>query len=360
MARRKSTYIFAPDQKRRKSPGCLILFLAILLAFMVLILLSNEAMNRKLDLTTARIPVMALDKAFENFSVLHISDLHAAEIGGNADAWRTLLYGKRYHAVVLTGDMVGKSGNYTPLLSLIEILRGINAEAPIYFIAGDDDPPPLISAYRGTPEVYADWVIAAVNAGAVYLDAPQSQQAGKNNVWFTPEYLYGIDVAGMLSSLTQQKDDMEQKGMQYEAEGGASYRALLARLEAVQRTVDAVKTMTSNDMQIAVTHAPLAVEYVRTAVEWADLDGVFNIRHVNLVMAGHFVGGQWRLPNLGPIYVPEAGWFPGDSGILGLQRLNSVNQYISGGLGSSSYYPMPGRLFNAPSASLLIFTARIE
>jgi predicted MPP superfamily phosphohydrolase len=95
-------------------------------------------------------------------------------------------------------------------------------------------------------------------------------------------------------------------------------------------------------------------------VAWASQEEPFSIRQVDLVMAGHFVGGQWRLFGLGPIYVPELGWFPGDTGIMGLQRINSVNQYVTGGLGASTFYPMPGRLFNPPSAALLTFTARIE
>ncbi len=360
MARRQNNYIFAPESKRRKGPGCSVLFLAVLLAALILSMLSNEAMNRKLELVTAKIPVMSLDKTFENFTVLHISDLHAAAVGQDLEAWRTLLYGKRYSAVVLSGDMVGKSGEFAPLVSLLEALQKINADAPIYVVAGDEDPPPLVSAYRGTPEVYADWVLAAKKAGAIYLDAPVSQQVGKRIVWFIPEYLYSVDVEGMAQVLTNQKEQMEAQGLPYEAQGGASYRALVARLDAMARSAEALKAMTDKDLQIAVSHVPLGVDYVRTAVEWADVEKIFSIRRVNLVLAGHFVGGQWRLLSMGPVYVPEMGWFPGDEGILGLQRINSVNQYITGGLGASSFYPMPGRLFNTPNVALLSFTAKIE
>ncbi|MCL1854901.1 MAG: hypothetical protein FWF86_04130 [Clostridia bacterium] len=338
----------------------MILLAAALLAVFVLVLLSNISMNRRLEVTAVKVPAMALDRSFENLTVLHISDLHADPMGHDMNIWRTALYGKGYSAAVLTGDMVGKTGDYQPLVSLINILRQINAAAPIYFIAGDDDPPPVISAYRGTPEVLADWVLAAQGAGALYLDAPMSQQSDKRTVWFVPEVLYSMDVAGMAESLARQKADMETLGKQYEADGGASYRALCNRLDAMERSADAIKAMTPQDLQIAVSHAPLDVEYVRMAVEWAEPKAVFGFRSVALVLAGHFVAGQWRLPGIGPVYVPETGWFPGDEGIVGMQRINSVNQYTSGGVGASSFYPMPGRLFNAPSAALLSFTARIE
>lgn len=360
MARRKNTYIFAPETKKRRGPGCLVIFLALVLATLMLVLFANENLNRKVDLTTAKVPVMSLDKAYENFTVLLISDLHGRDLGMNADLWRTVLYGKRFGAVVLSGDMVGKSGDSAPLVTLIETLKKINSTAPVYFCAGDDDPSPVISTYRGSPEVMAAWVLAAQEAGGIYLDAPVNQQVGKYNVWFTPEYLYSVEAAGMLQSLTYQKEEMEAKGIQYEAEGGASYRALCYRLDVMQRTVDASKGMLSKDLQIAVTHVPLDVEYVRTAVEWADQSVVFNFRNVSLVLAGHYVGGQWRLPGLGPVYVPERGWFPGDTGVIGMERINSVSQYVSGGIGASEYYPMAGRLFNTPSVALLSFTAKIE
>jgi predicted MPP superfamily phosphohydrolase len=303
---------------------------------------------------------MSLDKKLENFTVLHISDMHGSEMGLNADAWRTLLYGKGFSAVAMTGDMVGRGGDYTPLVSLIKTLRGIKADVPIYLIAGDDDPAPVLSSLHGNPEVLADWVRAAQDAGAVYLDRPVRQSVGKLTVWFSPEYLYSVDVAGMQQSLTRQKEDMEARGQQYEGEGGASYRALCYRLEAITQSAEAIKTMTRDDLQIGLTHVPLLTDYVREMVEWADEKAVFTFRKLSLVLAGHFCGGQWRLPATGPVYVPELGWFPGDAGIVGMQRVTSISQYISGGLNASDFYPMPGRLFNTPSVTLLSFTARIE
>ena len=303
---------------------------------------------------------MSLDKAFENFTVLHISDLHGAEEKAALDIWRTLLYGKRFDAVVLSGDMVGNNNHFTPLITLIQNLQTIKPGVPIYIVAGDEDPAPLLSSFRGTPEAYADWVLAVQNAGAIYLDAPVSQTMGRGVIWFIPESLYNVDAAGMINSLTHQKEEMEARGLPYEAEGGASYRALLARIDAMERTLAATKLITPNDLQIAVTHVPLEVGYVRTALEWASQEQPLSIRRVNLVLAGHYTGGQWRFFQFGPIFIPEQGWFPGDEGFVGLQRMNSVNQYISAGLEASNLYPMPGRLLNPPSAALLTFTARIE
>ena len=156
MRRKNSTYIFAPEPKKRNRTGCLILFMAIGFAVVVLGLLTNAAMNRRLDLQTEKVRVMSLDKKFENFTLLHISDLHGAEIGLNADAWRSLLYGKDFSAVVMTGDMVGAQGDYSPLISLVKTLRQIKAGVPVYLIAGDEDPTPVVSNLHGNPEVLAE------------------------------------------------------------------------------------------------------------------------------------------------------------------------------------------------------------
>lgn len=360
MGKRKSEYIFAPEKRRGGNMGCVVTVLALVLAALVAVLLLNFATNTRVELMNEKVSVMGLDKTYEGFTVLHISDLHASELGTDAELWRSLLYSKTFHAVVLSGDMVGSGGNTEPLLSLIHILQELNANAPIYFIAGDDDPAAVISTPQGTPQVLSDWVRAAQQEGAIYLDTPVAQQVGKRTVWFVPQYLYDVDVAGMVTSLTNQKADMEAQGRQYEAEGGATYRALCYRLDVMTRTVEALKTMLSTDLQIAVSHAPLERDYIRTSLEWANKDDVFSFRSISLLLAGHYCGGQWRLPGIGPVYVPELGWFPADEGIVGMQRINSINQYVSGGLGASEDYPIKGRLFNSPSVTLLKFTATIQ
>lgn len=357
--RYRSSYIFVPD-KRRLGSGWLWLGLLAAVALCVIVLLMNQVSNGRVRLAEEKVSVMALDKNFEGFTVLHMSDMHAADLGSDVAAWKKLLHGKSFHAVVMSGDMVGSEDDYEPLLSMIHTLRTIKPDVPIYLIAGDDDPEPVISTPRGTPEALANWVRAAQQMGAIYLDAPVAQKVGKRTVWFAPEYLYDVDAEGMIASLTNQKSDMEASGKQYEAEGGAAYRALCYRLDAMQRTVEAQKAMLDTDLQIAVNHSPLDVAYVRTSLEWADQTQVFNFRNINLLLCGHVCAGQWRLPGVGPVYMPEKGFFPGDTGMMGMQRINSLNQYVSPGLGASEAHPLKGRLFNSPVVTLLKFTGAIQ
>lgn len=360
MARRKNDYLFIP-QRRRSHVGTWLLILLLLIALIAAVLVINHTTNKTVVLSTEKVHLMGLDKNYEGFTVLFISDLEASELGNDAAQWKEKLKAKTYHAVVLGGDMVGPEGNDEPLISLIHTLTTIRPDAPIFFIAGDDDPEPIPSKARGTPKVRASWIENAEAAGGIYLDAPMSVAFGKKTIWFSPQYLYEVDVDGMLGSLAKQRETMEEMGTQYDAEGGAAYRALNYRIDVYQRTSMALKNMQQGDLQIAVNHVPLDASYVRESLEWADTSKTYNFRNISLLLSGHYCGGQWRLPGGSKaLYVPELGWFQDASKLAGMQRINSLNQYISPGLGSSHFYPQKGRLFNQPTATLISYTAKLQ
>ena len=112
MGKRKSNYIFAPEKQKTGRGGCLLTVLGMLLAVILAGLLLNQAVNSHVALLEERVSVMGMDKTFEGFTVLHISDLHAGPIGSDMELWQSLLKGKAFQAVVMTGDMVGSDGNY--------------------------------------------------------------------------------------------------------------------------------------------------------------------------------------------------------------------------------------------------------
>ena len=286
--RRSKDPIFAPA--RKKHPFFIALIIVVLF-IIVTVVAFNYINNIRVTLLKQSITIPSLPKQAEKYRILHISDLHASALGSDLTAWKALLNGKSYKAVVITGDMVGKTGEYEPFLSLIHNLKQINESIPIYFIAGDEDPNPVLTTNRGTPQVLAKWVLAAQEQGAIYLDSPQMLQVGKKKVWFTPQYLYDVDVEGMLGSLNIQKADMEAQGMPYDPVGGATYRALCYRIEVMERTRIAMREMTAEDLQIAVNHAPLDTDYIRESLQWAEEVHPFSFRNISLLMCGDLCGG---------------------------------------------------------------------
>ena len=81
---------------------------------------------------------------------------------------------------------------------------------------------------------------------------------------------------------------------------------------------------------------------------------------MDLVLAGHYNGGQICLPLIGPVYVPNLGFFPGAQQVRGLMRVGEVLQHVSPGLGVNPSQLFPLRLFNPPTVTFIKLTAQIE
>ena len=119
------------------------------------------------------------------------------------------------------------------------------------------------------------------------------------------------------------------------------------------------KEFLSTDMQVVLTHTPLSEEYLEDLISWTSKEEPFSIRYARLILAGHYNGGQWRIPFVGAVYVPELGWFPEDEEVRGLSYLQGIPQYISPGLGSDPHYEhQPGRIFNSPTITKIILTRK--
>lgn len=118
-------------------------FMALLLVVLVVILLAFNGHSVKV--ANESIIVTGLPDDFEGYRILHISDLAGKNFGEGQSTLMRVIDNLSYNAVVLTGDMVGKSGDPQPLYDLIEAL---GTRRPVYFIAGDSDPAPAHGSAR--------------------------------------------------------------------------------------------------------------------------------------------------------------------------------------------------------------------
>ena len=115
----------------------------------------------------------------------------------------------------------------------------------------------------------------------------------------------------------------------------------------------------STDIQVVLTHTPLSEDYVADVVSWTGKEDLFSLRYASLILAGHYNGGQWRIPFVGAVYVPELGWFPEDGKVQGLGYVEGIPQHISPGMGSDPHYEhQPGRIFNSPVMTKITLTRR--
>lgn len=354
MAKHSKDLVFAPQRKRR---GCGFLLWLLVLFIIGLggLLVVNDSQNRGVKLEKQRVPVLGLTQDLEGFSILHISDLHGARLGEAQSLIADALKGVSYKAVCITGNMVGPSGDVQPFLDLLNIL---NKSVPILFIPGESDPAALYTTAHDSVSTLAPYITAAQEAGATYLDAPYKLTVGKATLWFSPESVFSMSADQLISSCQSQLDNLNTAANASTPDGTAAIRAVEYRLDAANRLLNARKSMKEGDLHIALSHIPLTYDYVRQLWDWQSGEGV-SLQNVTLALAGHFNGGQWRLPGMGAIYVPGLGFFPEDRQIQGLNRVSTITQYISPGLGSSNMYPyQPGRLFNPPTVTLITLTGR--
>ena len=354
MARRQQ-YIFSeePREGRRFLLGTAVVLFLLLTALFTW----NLTMNNTVTYTKEYVTIANLPKELENWTILHLSDLNGADLGNRQSAVRTAIGTRSYSCIVLSGNMVGQSGDVQPLLDLVSILP---QGTPVLLLPGDDDPPLYNLTGTGAGAIYADWALALQAAGVTILDEPIAFQREKKTIWFVPEHLYTLNIEGTLTAYQNQLDTLNAQVEALTPEQEGQKRNALYQVERMQRILEKINSMREEDIQVAVSHIPLTRQSVMEARLYADARKAFTFGHVSLVLAGGYCAGQWRIPGVGAVYVPELGFFPQDAQITGMGYLGGVWQHISPGLGPSGLYPwMPFRLFNSPGATMLVLTSSV-
>ena len=357
MRREKNKYVFAAEAGRFKRSHRIRNAILILIPMLVLsFFISNFVVSRRVRLEEVKLTILNLPPDLEEYSILHISDLHGARLGEKQKAIQTALGKTRYSCVVMTGDMLGEDGDIEPLMELIDLLPD---DTPKYLIPGDMDGTFIQTTAHGSLSPWSDWALRLQEAGVKLLDRPMSETRGKGTIRFVPEDIYTLDLDTTEAVYKKQLETLNGKKDTLSADDAARIRALEFELERIADIRELKKEFQPEDIQIVLTHTPLTEEYVQSVMSWSEKEMIYSIRYANLVLAGHYNGGQWRIPWKGAVYVPEFGWFPEDEKIMGLNWLGDIPQYISPGLGSDPHYEnMPGRVYNPPVITKITLTRK--
>jgi len=345
--RDRNQYIFASElTKRNRSHRFRNAVLLLLPILVILLWVMNITVSRRVRLEEVRLTVLNLPEDLEGFSILHLSDLHGARYGEKQKAIETALGTARYSCVVMTGDMLGEDGDVEPLLELIALMP---RDTPKFLIPGDTDGPVIETRAHSSLSVYTEWAQTLQEAGVQILDLPALITREKGRIWFVPEELYALDLDGTRNVFGKQLAELNSRSASLTADDAARIRALEYETERIDSLIEIRKEFLSTDIQVALTHTPLSSDYVKDLISWTGKEDLFSMRYAGLILAGHYNGGQWRLPFAGAVYVPELGWFPEDDKVQGLSYVEGIPQYISPGLGSDPHYEhQPGRVFNRP------------
>lgn len=356
MARRQQ-YIFVEEQHRGR--GFLLGLAVVVFLALAGLFTANLAMTHTVSYTREYVTISNLPTDLDNFTILHLSDLNGANLGDRQSAVKKAIGDRTgYGAVVLSGNMVGSSGDVQPVLDLLEQLPN---GTPVLLLPGDGDPELYDASAHSSLSVYADWAQRLQEAGVIILDEPYAITVGKATVWFVPESLYTMDIDSTQKAWQNQIDVLEAQVEPLTLEQSALKRTAEFQVERMTRIRETIATVKDSHIQVAVSHMPLTKEGIADSRAWSG-SKTFSMQKVSLILAGGYCGGQWRIPGIGAIYVPELGFFPADEEISGMGFLSGVWQHISPGLGAGTGYPwfMPFRLFNSPGATMLVLTATMH
>ena len=355
--RERNQYIFASELTRRNRShhfrnAVLLLLPIVIVSLWVL----NITVSRRVQLEELKLTVLDLPDDLESYSILHLSDLHGARYGEGQKAVATALGNTRYSCVVMTGDMLGEDGDVQPLLEIIALMPH---DTPKFLIPGDTDGPAVDAQAHSSLSVYTAWAEELQAAGVQILDRPMLITRGKGRIWFIPEELYALDLNGMRSVFQTQWEELNSRATSLTADDAARIRALEYEIARIDELTEIKKEFLSTDIQVVLTHTPLSEDYVADVVSWTGKEDLFSLRYASLILAGHYNGGQWRIPFVGAVYVPELGWFPEDGKVQGLGYVEGIPQHISPGMGSDPHYEhQPGRIFNSPVMTKITLTRR--
>ncbi len=342
--------------------------LFILLSFLILVFALMALDNSSVQVDRQTISLVGLPEDLEGYTIVQVSDLHGRDFGARQAALLRTINAESYNLLVFTGDMVGASGNAQPFYDLLD---GLSAKRPRYFIPGDSDPDILLKDPRttgGTLEqvVLSDWVLGAKSRDAELLSATTEIDVGQAKLWLTPGYLLNLNITDSVK-LLQDQMTQETEGTLSGLEGDHDNLPFSTwRFNQFKATQDAIPKMNAADVQIALSHIPPTEQYITVSQELSAKGTRAYLYTPDLVLAGHYCGGGWKLPFLGAFYIPSTfaprhGWFPAQGDVEGMKQLGGTLVYTTPGLGMTDRIYLPKfRLLNSPKISVLTLTSTIE
>lgn len=327
----------------------------ILLLVAAVLIIYNIYDNQRFIVVEQEINIPRLPESFDGFRILQISDLHGRYFGEHQADLIAAINALDYDMIALTGDMNESSTpGDTPetTRALLDLLDGIENKEHVYWVDGNAGPY-AIESYAGARTGDATPIGRLLREkGVTLLVLPQPIIRGADTLWIAPDM---AEIVFDASYRSRPADDPLFGGRE-------NYDRVMAFYEQSYASFQQING--SGEVKVVLMHEPRQINL--TAEDrrlWGELD-------YDLILAGHYHGGQLRLPLIGAVYIPSpttginnSGFFPDQTAVKGLSWLESDSeygdtpQYVSAGLGASGHVrPLAFRLFNTPEINLITLT----
>jgi len=255
--------------------------------------------NVSIQTTLYEIHVAEEYAALDDFTIVQISDLHNAYFGKAQTRLLAAVEEQEPDLIAVTGDLVDSS--HTDMDVAMEFIEQAVEIAPVYYVTGNHE----------------GWIGGTYNELEVRLEA-----AG---VFVLNDTMYSGQYEGLALNIAGLKDpDMPGNNIVL------AQQTLPALLEDVE------------GYTILLSHRP-------------ELFDTYVNSNANLVLAGHYHGGQFRIPFIGGVIAPGAGLFPDYT--EGTFMENHTTMVVSRGLGNSV---IPVRINNRPEVVVVKLQADTE
>lgn len=287
------------------------------------IIIYNIYNNNQISIVTEEIKIENLPKEFDGFTILQLADLHSKSFGENQEDLINIINEQNFDMIAICGDM--QDNDEEGYENFITLLEGINNKEYVFYTPGNHGPFPFENDTGFTNFLSSDF---NGRHRRVYNNEKTLSEAG--------ERLKSLGVKLLNEA--------------YEIKRGDSSLWVSELLYKEQLDVITNNEYDNNAINIAVTHYPM--------------DSVFDdenyrdkLSQYELVLAGHYHGGQWRIPGIGALYIPDLNepvYFPSQDRVSGLTEVGGIKQYVTRGLGAGGPYDfIRFRLFNRPEINLI-------